>query len=71
MKKLGLAIAALLLLVVLAAFGCNGQETTEIPEEGQPVVSTCVTCHTDKDTLQAVASPPVVEAVSEATVGEG
>ena len=70
MKKLGLAITALLLLLMLAAFGCNGQETTA-PEDSQPVVSTCVTCHTDKDTLKEVASPAVEEAKSEATEGEG
>jgi hypothetical protein len=70
MKKLGLALTALLLLLMLASFGCNGQETTA-PEDGQPVVSTCVTCHTDKDTLKEVASPPVEEAKSEATEGEG
>ncbi len=72
MKKLSLAITALLLLVMAAAFGCGDQETTgTVPEDEMPVVSTCVTCHTDKDILKEVASPVVEEAVSEATVGEG
>ena len=67
MKRLVLAVMVILVLVVLAAAGCAEKETQPAPE----VVSSCVTCHTDKDTLKEVATPEPEEATSEATSGEG
>ncbi len=67
MKRLVLAVMVILVLVVLAAAGCAEKEQEPAPE----VVSSCVTCHTDKDTLKEVATPEPEEATSEATTGEG
>ena len=67
MKRLVLAIIVILMLVALAAVGCAEKETQPAPE----VVSSCVTCHTDKDTLKEVATPEPEEVHSEATSGEG
>ena len=67
MRRLVLAVMVILVLVVLAAAGCAEKEQGPAPE----VVSSCVTCHTDKDTLKEVATPEQEEAHSEATSGEG
>jgi hypothetical protein len=71
MKKLVAAVALLLLVIALATFGCTNKNLVG-PSPGAEgvVVSSCVTCHTDKDTLKAVASPEE-ETKSEATTGEG
>jgi len=72
MKRLALAVIALLAIVTLAAAGCAEKESAGLlPEDGQEVVSTCVTCHTDKDVLKEVATAEPEEAKSEATTGEG
>ena len=65
---LTLIITAFLLISVT---GCDGGGVEPPPGDGQEVASTCVACHTNEDTLQAVASPEEAEAVSEATSGEG
>ena len=71
MKRLVLAIGIMLILVVSAAIGCTNKEMIGTsPEAGTEVVSTCVTCHTDKDTLKEVATQEE-EVHSEATSGEG
>jgi len=71
MKRLVLVVGIILVLVALVAIGCTNKDLVgPSPEAGQEVVSTCVTCHTDKDTLKEVASPEE-EAKSEATSGEG
>jgi hypothetical protein len=70
MKRLVLIAGITLVLVVLAAAGCAEQEPSITPEEGEVVVSSCVSCHTDKDTLKEVATPEE-KAESEATSGEG
>ena len=70
MKRLVLAVIALLVIVTLAAVGCAEKEPQVTPEEGKEIVSSCVTCHTDKDILQEVATPEE-EVHSEATTGEG
>jgi len=70
MKRLVLAIIILIVLVTTAAIGCAEKEPTVTPEEGEAVVSSCVSCHSDKDLLKEVASPEEEE-VSEATSGEG
>ncbi|GAG15749.1 unnamed protein product, partial [marine sediment metagenome] len=41
------------------------------PGDKTEVLSSCVTCHTDKDTLKEVAAPEPVGEKSEATSGEG
>jgi len=70
MKRLVLAVATILVLVALAGAGCAEKEPAVTPEEGEEVVSSCVTCHTDKDLLKEVATPEEKEE-SEATSGEG
>ena len=70
MKRLGLAVIVILVLVTLAAAGCAEKEPAVIPEEEEEVVSSCVSCHSDKDILKEVASPEKEEK-SEATSGEG
>jgi len=72
MKRLALAVIVILMLAALAATSCAEKESASpLPEDGQEVVSTCVTCHTDKDTLKEVATPEPEEVHSEATSGEG
>ena len=70
MKKLLLAVPIILLLVTIVATGCGEKEPPVIPEEGEEVVSSCVSCHTNKDLLKEVAKPEE-ELKSEATSGEG
>ncbi len=71
MKRLVITVTIILVLVALAAIGCTNKELVgPSPETGQEVVSTCVTCHTDKDTLKEVATQEE-EVQSEATTGEG
>ena len=71
MKKLVMAIAVIIVLVALVAIGCTNKELAgPAPEAGQDVVSTCVTCHTDKNILQELATTEE-EAKSEQTTGEG
>ena len=71
MKRLVLAVGIILVLVVLVAIGCTNKELIGPSPGAEPeVVSTCVTCHTDKDILKEVATTEE-EAQSEATSGEG
>jgi cytochrome c553 len=70
MKRLVLAFTLILVLVALAAAGCAEKEAAVSPPEGEEVVSSCVSCHTDKDLLKEVATPEEKEE-SEATSGEG
>ena len=66
MKKLVFIVAGVLFLVLPVVAGCA-------PPSGPPPgeeVSTCVTCHSDKDLLKQTASV-VEEDKSEATSGEG
>ena len=54
MKRLATAIIALLALTALIAPGCSNQSLLGVsPEEA---VNSCVTCHTDKDTLRELAT---------------
>ena len=71
MKRLVTTVTIFLVLVALAAAGCTNKGLIPpSPEADQEVTSTCVTCHTDKDTLKELATTE--EAVnSEATTGEG
>jgi len=70
MKRLVSMVSTILVLVVLAAAGCAEKEPAVTPGEAEEVVSTCVGCHTDKDTLKEVATQEE-EVHSEATSGEG
>jgi len=72
MKRLVFAVVVILVLVTFSTIGCAKKEhASPSTEEGQEVASSCVACHTDKDTLKEVASPEPEEKTSEATSGEG
>jgi len=70
MKRLVLAVVVILVLVTIGTVGCAKEEPAVTPEE-EAVVSSCVSCHSDEDLLQEVASPEPTEEKSEATSGEG
>ena len=67
MKRLVFAVGGIVLLTALVAAGCG--VTLFRPAPGV-VVSSCVTCHSDKDLLKQTAAP-LEEEKSEATSGEG
>ena len=71
MKKFVFAIIGVLAVVSLVAAGCGEEESAVTPGEGEELVSSCVSCHSDKDLLKEVASPEPEEEKSEATSGEG
>ena len=67
MKRLVLLVViTMLVLVALTAAGCAETEPAVTPE-GEEIVSSCVSCHSDKDLLQKAASPEGEEEKSEAT----
>jgi hypothetical protein len=71
MKKLVTVVTVILVLVALAATGCTNKGLIgPSPGDEQETISTCVTCHTDKDTLKELATTEE-EVKSEATTGEG
>ncbi|MFC1928576.1 hypothetical protein ACFLXK_03100 [Chloroflexota bacterium] len=71
MKRLVLAVVLILILVTLGTAGCAEKELTVTPPgEGEEIVSSCVSCHSDKELLKEVVSPEEEEK-SEATSGEG
>ena len=70
MKKLVTAVTIILVLVAIAAIGCTNKGLIGPAPEAEEITSTCVTCHTDKDTLKELATTEEV-AKSEATTGEG
>ena len=71
MKRLGLIIVVTLICLTMAAIGCSNKGLIRPAEEGgQELVGSCVTCHTDKDTLKELAIE-VEEAESGETSGEG
>jgi hypothetical protein len=71
MKKLVIAIPAIIVLIALVTIGCTNKGLIgPTPGTGDEVVSSCVTCHTDKALLQELAVT-VEEATSEETTGEG
>jgi cytochrome c553 len=71
MKRLVAAIAVIIVLVALVAIGCTNRGLVGLSPEAEPaVVNSCVTCHTDKETLQKTATTEEA-AKSEATTGEG
>ena len=70
MKRLVFIGILIFVLVLLAAVGCAEKEPAVTPEEEAEVVSSCVSCHSDKALLREVASPEEEEK-SEETSGEG
>ena len=71
MKRLGLIIMGILICLAMGVVGCSNKGLISASEEdGQELVSSCVTCHTDKDTLKELATE-VEEVQSEETTGEG
>jgi hypothetical protein len=71
MKRPVTVFIVIFVLLALSAIGCTNKELVgPAPGEGEETVSTCVTCHTDKDTLKELATEEEV-VKSEATTGEG
>ena len=70
MKIVISVVALALILVSVAVAGCAESEPAGITLEDGSVVSSCVSCHTDKDLLKEVAEEPEEE-VSGETSGEG
>jgi len=70
-KRFALAAALMMVLVMLIGTGCAQKEAAVTAPEGEEIVSSCVSCHSDKDLLKEVASPEPEEEKSEATSGEG
>jgi len=75
MRIIILALAGLLLCFMLTSTACNGDPNspddggTKNPD-GETLASSCVTCHTDKTSIQQTASTDVSEKPEEAS-GEG
>lgn len=70
MKRLVFVLPALVFLAALAAFGCTNRGLVgPTPNVDDTITSSCVICHIDEATLQAVASPE--EPTSAETSGEG
>lgn len=71
MKRLLFAVIGVLILVTIVAVGCVVEEGVgPAPDEGEEVVASCVTCHSDKDLLKQTATA-LEEEKSEETSGEG
>jgi cytochrome c553 len=71
MKRLIITTIVLLVIIASTVAGCSNKSLVgPAPEAEGEVVSTCVTCHTDKATLQELAEEET-EAVSTETTGEG
>ncbi|MFC2000956.1 hypothetical protein ACFLUZ_00430 [Chloroflexota bacterium] len=72
MEKLVTAFAVILIMVGFTAISCTNRNMIgPSPDTDQEIVSSCVSCHTDKALLKEVASSEPVKEVSEATSGEG
>ena len=72
MNKMVTAFAVILVIVGFTAISCTNRNMAGLsPDTGQEIVSSCVSCHTDKALLKEVASPEPEKEVSEATSGEG
>jgi hypothetical protein len=70
MKRLVLVVFIILVLGALGITGCAEEELPVTPVEGQEIVSSCVSCHSDKELLKQTATV-VEEEKSEETSGEG
>ena len=71
MKKLVITVPVIIVLIALVTIGCTNKGLIgPAPDAGDEVVSSCVTCHTDKALLQELAVTEE-EATSEETTGEG
>jgi nitrate/TMAO reductase-like tetraheme cytochrome c subunit len=69
-KRIIPAFIVLLAMVLFAVAGCAKSEPAGVVLEDGTVVSSCVSCHTDKDLLKEVATVEEA-ATSEETTGEG
>ena len=71
MKKLVTVIPVIIVLITLVVTGCSNKGLIgPAPGTGDEAVSSCVTCHTDKDLLKELAVAEEEE-TSKATEGEG
>ena len=71
MKRLVFAVIGLLFIVAFVGVACVEEEPVgPVPEEGEGVASSCVTCHSNKDILKEVATVPEEEEAEE-PAGEG
>jgi hypothetical protein len=71
MKRLLFAVIGVLILVTLISVGCVVEDGIRpTPDEGEEVVASCITCHSDKDLLKQTATT-LEEEKSEETSGEG
>ena len=69
MKRLVFTVIGVLIIVLLVAVGCVEEEGVgPPPEKGEELVSSCVTCHSDKTILKELAVEPEVV---EEEAGEG
>jgi len=73
MKKLVFIIlVGLLVIVALAVISCDvDSRISPTPRESEEITNSCLTCHSDEETLKEVASTKAEEDKSEATSGEG
>ena len=70
MNKLVFVVVGVLVLVLIAVAGCVEREAVgPAPEEGEEVVTSCSTCHSDKAILKELAVEPEEE--EEEAAGEG
>ena len=70
MKRVFLIVGGLLVITIVVINSCATTQLSIGPSEPGQFVSTCITCHSDSDLLEAVAVEPEKE-VSEVTSGEG
>ena len=71
MKRLVFTVIGVLISVALISVGCVVEDgVAPTPDEGEGVVASCVTCHSDKDLLKQTATT-LEEEKSEETSGEG
>ena len=70
MKRVLLIVGGLLVITILIINSCTTTHMSIGPSKPGQFISTCVTCHSDSELLQAVAEEPEKE-VSEVTSGEG
>ena len=71
MKRLTFAIVGLLSVIALVAVGCGAGGILVTVHDEVPAVSSCVSCHSDKELLQETAAPVEEEEEPEESSGEG
>ena len=70
MKRVVLIVGGLLVITIVVVNSCATTHVSIGPSAPGQFVSTCITCHSDSDLLEAVAEEPEKD-VSEVTSGEG